>query len=201
MSQPEFWISIGSTYSYLTVSRLPRIEERTGIRFDWRPFSVREIMIEMNNIPFATKPAKAAYMWRDIERRAGMYGLEPKLPAAYPLAEFDRANRVAILGRQEGWVRDYVIATYRLWFEHGLEAGSQENLTRALSEVGVDADEVIARAASDEIGAAYRAATDEARQRGIFGAPSIVVDGELFWGDDRLEDALSWARDRRVSAS
>ena len=70
MTQPEFWISIGSTYSYLTVSRLPAIEETTGIRFDWRPFSVREIMIEMDNIPFATKPVKAAYMWRDIDRRA-----------------------------------------------------------------------------------------------------------------------------------
>lgn len=195
MTQPEFWISIGSTYSYLTVSRLPAIEETTGIRFDWRPFSVREIMIEMDNIPFATKPVKAAYMWRDIDRRAKMHGLSPVLPAPYPLKEFDLANRIAVLGRAEGWARDYIVATYKLWFEEGLEAGGPENLTRALARIGQDHDRIVARAMSDDIETAYRTATTEARQRGIFGAPSFVIDGELFWGDDRLEDALSWFRE------
>jgi 2-hydroxychromene-2-carboxylate isomerase len=63
----DFWFSTGSTYTYLTVSRLPKIAAAAeGVRFNWRPFSVRAIMREQNNIPFAGKPVKSAYMWRDI---------------------------------------------------------------------------------------------------------------------------------------
>ncbi len=194
MNKPEFWVSIGSTYSYLTVSRLPKIEADEGVSFDWRPFSVREIMVEMRNIPFANKPIKAAYMWRDIERRASRYGLHPTLPAPYPLQEFDLANRVAVLAREQGWCRDYVVETYRQWFEHGKAAGGAENLKATLSKLDRSVSEVILQAQSEAVGKAYHTATQEARHRGIFGAPSFVVDGELFWGDDRLEDALAWLK-------
>src|SRR5271166_3505839 len=86
MADPvDFWFSVGSTYTYLTVMRLAQIERVSGIPFRWRPFSVRAIMKEMNNIPFGNKPIKAAYMWRDIERRAEMYGVPIKVPAPYPL--------------------------------------------------------------------------------------------------------------------
>ncbi len=66
----DFWFSVGSTYSYLTVMRLSQVERDTGVQFNWHPYSVRKIMMEMDNIPFSTKPVKQAYMWRDIERRA-----------------------------------------------------------------------------------------------------------------------------------
>lgn len=199
MTRAEFWVSVGSTYSYLTVLRLPAIEAATGIEFDWRPFSVREIMVEMDNVPFVKKPVKAAYMWRDIGRRAAMYGLAPKLPASYPLQEFDRANRVAILARAQGWCRDYMVETYRRWFECAEPAGGDPNLRGTLSTLGKDPDEIVAESGTEAVGAAYRAATEEARRLGIFGVPSFRVDGELFWGDDRLEDALSWLRTGRVS--
>lgn len=193
MQPIEFWVSVGSTYSYLTVSRLPAIEAETGIAFVWRPFSVRAIMVEMDNIPFARKPVKARYMWRDIARRAEMYGLSPQLPAPYPLAEFDLANRVAVLAAAEGWCRDYIREAYRRWFEQGEAAGGMANLDGTLSSLGYDPRDVIDRANRPEVETAYLAATDEARGKGIFGAPSFVVGDELFWGDDRLEDALSWA--------
>ena len=77
MPNIDFWFSIGSTYSYLSVMRLAKIEKENRVTFRWRPYNVRSIMIEMDNIPFAKKPVKAAYMWRDIERRAGMYGIRP----------------------------------------------------------------------------------------------------------------------------
>ena len=194
MEPIDFWFSIGSTYSFLTVTRLAQIEAAHGVSFNWRPFSVRAIMKEMDNIPFANKPVKARYMWRDIERRAAKYGLKARLPAPYPLEEFDLANRVAIVGREEGWCRDYVVATYRRWFEDGQAAGSEPNLGESLGEIGVDAAAVIGRARSDETEAAYLAATEEARSLGIFGSPSFVVAGELFWGDDRLDDAIIWRK-------
>ena len=76
----EFWFAVGSTYTYLTVARIHQVAADTGVRFAWRPFSVRTIMQEMNNIPFNTKPVKLAYMWRDIERRSSKYGLPIKVP-------------------------------------------------------------------------------------------------------------------------
>ena len=87
----DFWVSIGSTYSYLSVMRLRVVEEESGVAFRWRPFSVRAIMIEQKN-SLRGQAVKLAYMWRDIERRARSRGLEPRLPAPYPLAEFDLAN-------------------------------------------------------------------------------------------------------------
>lgn len=199
MKPIEFWFSIGSTYSYLTVMRLPRVEQKTGITFDWRPFSVRALMREMDNVPFAGKPAKTAYMWRDLERRAAMYDLPVQVPAPYPLENFDLANRVAILGRQEGWCADYVTATYRRWFQQGQPAGSEPNLRDSLDEIGQNPDRVVAAAGSPEIEAAYLHATDDARSKGIFGAPTFVIGDELFWGDDRLVDAISWSRSGKLA--
>jgi 2-hydroxychromene-2-carboxylate isomerase len=191
----EFWFSVGSTYTYLTVSRLGQMEAASGVHFRWRPFSVLSIMQEMNNIPFSTKPAKAAYMWRDIERRASFHGLSIGLPVPFPLKNFDLANRVAVLGETEGWCADYVRATYRRWFVDGTEAGSEPNLSESLVEIGQDPARVLPLARSDSIASAYDAATDEARRLNIFGVPTFVTRGEVFWGDDRLEDAVAWHTD------
>ena len=110
----DFYFSIGSMYTFLTVMRMDRVEDTTDIRFVWRPFSVKAIMIEMDNRPMS-KPLKLAYMWRDLHRRAEMYGFAFEGEAPYPLKEFDLANRVAIVGAREGWCADYVRATYRRW--------------------------------------------------------------------------------------
>ena len=177
---------------YLTVSRLHEVEAANGIRFRWRPFNARAIMQEMNNVPFATKPIKLAYMWRDIERRASRYDLPLKVPAPYPLKNFDLASRVAVLGETEGWCPNYVRASYRRWFVEGKEVGAEPNLSESLSEIGQDPNRVIAAANAETIGRAYDANTHEARRLNIFGSPTFVVRGELFWGDDRLEDALAW---------
>ena len=194
MKEIEFWFSIGSTYTYLSVTRLAEVTQKTGASFSWQPFSVRKIMREMDNVPFPpSKQVKVDYMWRDIERRAQGYGFTANVPAPYPLQEFDLANRVAVLARQEGWCEDYVRGTYRRWFVDGHEAGSDLNLSQTLSEIGQDKSRVLERAGAPDVEAAYLKQTESAQRAGIFGSPSFIVDGELFWGDDRLEDAIAWA--------
>ena len=194
MTPIDFWYSIGSTYSYLTVMRLPGVERTTGARFRWRPFNVRHMMTVQNNIPFKDKPAKMAYMWRDIERRAPGYDLTPRIPAPYPLRDLVLANQVALLGMEEGWGEAYTRATYRLWFEEGQPAGEDPNLSASLAAAGQDPARVMALATSDRIAACLADETQEAMDLGIFGSPTFVVDGEVFWGDDRLDDALNWTR-------
>lgn len=189
----DFWYSIGSTYSYLSIMRLPEVARAAGVAFRWQPFDVRHVMLEQNNIPFRNKPVKAAYMWRDIERRAELYGLHPVLPAPYPLPELVLANQVAIVGVQEGWVEDYTRATYRRWFEQGQPAGEEPNVSASLAEIGQDPARISTRARQDEIARALQAATTKAMSLGIFGAPTFAVGEEVFWGDDRLDDAIAWA--------
>jgi len=194
MAVIDFWYSIGSTYSYLTVMRLPSVAQAAGINFRWRPFNVRHVMVVQNNIPFKDKPEKTAHMWRDIERRAARYDLTPAIPAPYPLPGLVLANEVAILAAEEGWAEAYTQATYRLWFEARQPAGEEPNLTESLTEIRQDPRRVLEAAQSDRIVEALSVATKEAMANGVFGSPSFVVDGELFWGDDRLEDAVDWAR-------
>ena len=112
--------------------RLPAYAAETGVRFTWRPFNVRTIMVEQKNIPFAEKPVKAAYMWRDIERRAARYGLHVAVPAPYPLEHLALANQVALVGAREGWAPEYVVETYRLWFQDGQPSGSEPNMSESL---------------------------------------------------------------------
>lgn len=195
----DFWFSIGSTYTYLSVMRLVEVERTSGVAFRWRPFSVRQIMDEQNNRPFITKPVKMAYMWRDIERRAAMYRLPIKVPALYPLAQWDVVNRIAVLAAQEGWVKDYAQVTFRRWFQNSLEPGVEPNLSESLEECGQASVRVLSRAQGGDIGDAYEAATAEARELGIFGSPTFVVGKELFWGDDRLDDAMTWYRSRTLA--
>ena len=194
MTTIDFWYSIGSTYSYLTVARLPDLAARSGVSFRWRPFDVRHVMIEQNNIPFMNKPVKTAYMWRDIERRAEAYGLTPALPAPYPLPGLVLANRVATVGLEEGWVEAYTRATYRLWFEGSQRAGEEPNLSASLEEIGQDPARVLEIAETDRIAEALAANTATAMELGVFGSPSFVVGTEVFWGDDRADDAIAWAK-------
>lgn len=199
MKQIDFWFSIGSTYSYLTVVRLASLDKSLQESIHWRPFNVRHVMIEQNNIPFKDKPVKTAYMWRDIERRASMYGLSPAIPAPYPLAGLVLANQVALLGFREGWGKEYVTTTYRKWFEQGQPAGEDPNLSDSLRDIGQDPDRVLEAANSDQIVNALADETDTAIALGVFGSPSFVTeDNEVFWGDDRLDDAICWAKNGRL---
>jgi len=193
MEPIDLWFSIGSLYTYLTASRVGRVEQETGIRFRWRPFSVRTIMLEMDNVP-VKQPIKLAYAWRDVERRAAMYGVPFRTRPPYPLKNSDLANRIATVAANEGWCADYVRVCYRGWFQDGHEAGSEPNISPTLHEIGQDAARVLPLAQSEDTGRALAAATDEARRLGIFGVPTFATRGEIFWGDDRLDDAIRWHR-------
>lgn len=195
MAEIDFWFSIGSTYTALSVARLGQVEAETGARFRWRPFNVRHVMTEQKNIPFAGKPEKSAYMWRDIARRSAGYRLDLQVPAPYPVPDLPFVNCVALLGMREGWGRAFVEAAYRGWFVDGVLPDAGDGLARALAAAGVGV-EAVERARGADVVAALAEETAEAMRLGVFGSPSFVVDGEVFWGDDRLEDALAWAEGR-----
>jgi len=191
----DFYFSIGSTYTYLSVTRMLDVEKKHQVKFNWLPFSVRSIMKEMNNIPFPKeKMNKVNYMWRDIERRAEGYGFFAKTPVPYPLTEFDLANKLAILGLKEGWGVDYIRLTYKRWFQEGKEPATEPNISEIFKELKIDKEKAIKDANSSEIEKQYLKNTESARENKVFGSPSFIVNSEIFWGDDRMEDAIKWSK-------
>src|SRR5262245_46391201 len=152
----DFWFSIGSLYTYLTVMRIDRVEDLHDIRFRWRPFNVRAIMIEMDNIPMRN-PEKVEYIWRDLQRRSAMYMCDfPKRPP-YPLKNFELANRIAVVAAAEGWCDEYARSTYGLWFGEGQEAGSEPNVSNCLKEIGKGRERLSVVGESEAICRAFRA--------------------------------------------
>ena len=189
----DFYFSIGSTYTYLSVTRILNVEKEHQVKFNWKPFSVRAIMKEMNNIPFPKdKINKVNYMWRDIERRAEGYGFFAKTPVPYPLSEFDLANQIAIYGLDEGWGVDYIRLTYKKWFQEGKEPAIDPSVSEICEKLKINKDKIILKAKSKEIENKYISNTKDARNNKIFGSPTFIVDNEIFWGDDRMEDAIKW---------
>ena len=188
----DLFFFCGSTYTYLTVMRVEEAAAQAGVEVRWRPFNVREIMVEQDNIPFRDKPVKQRYMWRDIERRAARHGLPFHGAPTYPVDPENLSNRVAIVAAEEGWCPGYAKATYRAWFLEDKPPGEPEHLAAILRDLDKDPDDVIRRAESREIRERYAAETNVAQSMGIFGSPTFAVGEEIFWGDDRLEEAIEW---------
>ena len=182
---------------YLTALRLEEIKKSENLALLIKPFSIRSIMRTQNNIPFPPdKKEKTKYMWRDIERRAQKYALPvPKTPVPYPLQNFDLANKVGLVANNEGWYLEYLREAYKVWFLEGKEAGSEQNLKTTLQNLSKNFYETIEKSKEQTIDEKYISNTDEALNKGIFGAPSFSVGNEIFWGDDRLEDAIDYHRE------
>ncbi|MGG7567503.1 2-hydroxychromene-2-carboxylate isomerase [Rhodovulum sp. DZ06] len=193
-----FWFEFASTYSYLSAMRIEGMARDAGVALRWRPFLLGPIFAAQgwDSSPFNIYPAKGRNMWRDMERRAAARGLPPVIrPAVFPQNGL-RAARVATLGADRGWGPRFVRAVYTAEFAEGRDIGADDGAVaaEALEGLGLSPDAILAEAEAPGNKARLRAATEEAQVFGIFGAPSFTTeDGELFWGDDRLEDALGWA--------
>ena len=188
----DFFFFFGSTHSYLSAMRIEDLAARAGVSVNWRPFSVRALMREQGNT-FHTISPRTAYMWRDIERRAAEHGLPFVRPPIWPTDPDQLANRVGTVAASEGWCPAYARASFRSWYLDGKELGDLACLSAVLRELGKAPEDIIARANSEAVRALYDSETDVARKLGVSGVPTFAVGREIFWGDDRLEQALAWA--------
>jgi 2-hydroxychromene-2-carboxylate isomerase len=195
MGRLDFFYFFGSGYAYLSVLRIADLAEKAGVRVHWRPFNVRPLMRE-NNVMLRDEAPKVRYMWRDIERRAALHGLPFVKSPIWPTEPDLLASRVAMVAAEEGWVEPYTVESFRAWYLQGQPLGTVESLGLILPRVGQDPTRVLALADRPEAAARLEAETEAARKLGAFGSPSFVAGEELFWGDDRLEEALAWAAGR-----
>ena len=192
----EFWFEFGSTYSHLAAARIVGLAAAAGVPVVWEPFLLGPIFAEQgwDDSPFNVYPAKGRYMWRDIERLCAKYSIPFAKPSRFPRNGL-LAARVACLAKaaSEPWLPDFVRAVFRANFAEDREIGEAAEVRSILDSLGQPGGRLIQQAQASENKLRLREQTRRAGEHGIFGAPSFVVGGELFWGNDRLEDALAWA--------
>lgn len=193
MPRIELWLEYASTYSYLTVARIGQLADQHGLEVDWQPFWLHPVRERLGlPPPFPDGSARERYMWRDLERRAKLRNLPYRKPATYPFNSV-HVGRVALVGAREGWCREFTETAFQLHWTQGLAMTEPAHIAAALSAAAQDPQRVLSLAASPEVKEAFKQQAGRALERGIFGAPSFVVGDELFWGDDRLEDAVAFA--------
>lgn len=196
----EFWYEFASTYSYLAASRIEELAATAGVAVRWRPFLLGPIFASQGwtSSPFNLYPAKGRNMWRDMEREAARHGLPPvRRPDPFPQNSLS-ATRAAILGQDQDWLVPFSKAVFESCFAHGRSIAEPSAVVEILNGLGLDGTQQLKAAAGEANKTKLRVVGEEARSRGIYGAPTFLTDdGELFWGNDRLEQALAWAAGER----
>jgi 2-hydroxychromene-2-carboxylate isomerase len=190
-----FWFDFASNYSYLSVMRISALAQAAGVTVRWKPFLLGPIFKAQgwDNSPFVLQKEKGAYVWRDMERQCAKFGLAWQRPSAFPRRSL-LAVRVALLGANAPWIAAFCERVMLANFVDDADIDTADVIAAILDSLGLDGAATIAIAQSDENKLRLRDAGAEAQALGIFGAPSFVVNGELFWGNDRLDDAIAFAQ-------
>jgi 2-hydroxychromene-2-carboxylate isomerase len=195
----EFWFEFASNYSYLSVMRIEDAALLYGVRIAWKPFLLGPIFraLGFETSPFLLQKEKGAHVWQDMVRQCRKYGLRWAKPSAFPRLSVLPA-RVALLGADQPWIGAFCRQVMELNFVHDEDINKAERLAPILTGLGLPAAEILEQAQSDSAKTRLREQTDEARRRGIFGAPTFFVGTEMFWGNDRLDDTLVLAAEQKV---
>jgi len=198
----EFWFEFGSNYSYLSVMRIENAAREKAVPIIWKPFLLGPIFraMGMANSPFVLQKEKGAYVWRDMERQCRKYGLQWRRPSTFPRLGVV-PSRMALIGADQPWIGAFCRRVMELNFVLDQDINQADRLAPILKELGLSAGTILDQAQAEPMKQRLRDQTEQARCRGIFGAPTFFVGTEMFWGNDRLDDALLFASERMVASS
>lgn len=194
MQTIEFWFDFGSNYSYLSMLRIRPLAADAGVQVRLKPFMLGPIFkaLGWETSPFVLQTMKGNYVWRDMQRQCDKYGLRWQRPSVFP-RNCLLAARIALQGDGERWLAAFCEQVMQANFAHDREIGDETVIAAILDGLGVDSATVVAAARSEAARQALRERTADAQKRGVFGAPMFFVGDEMFWGNDRLEDAIALA--------
>lgn len=191
----DFWFEFGSNYSYLSVMRIEALAEAYGVRIRWQPFLLGPIFQSFgwSTSPFVLQKEKGEYVWKDMARQCRKYGIPWRVPTQFPRLGV-LPLRVVLAGASQPWIGAFAKRVMLLNFSLDRDINSRENIASILTDLEQPAEELLGKAQSEPIKALLRQQTEMAKARKIFGAPTFFANGEMYWGNDRLEDALESAR-------
>lgn len=182
----EFFWDAASPYTYLASTQIEGVAADCGVDIDWRPFLLGAVFEATGNQAPANVPAKGKYLFRDIRNWASYYGVPLTFPESFPVQSL-YAGRAGLAAAEQGQGALFAKnVLYAHWAE-GRDVGDSQVLAKVATDSGLDPDQIANRIEEQTIKDRFKANTDEAVERGAFGAPTLFVGDTLFWGNDRLE--------------
>lgn len=196
----DVWFEFGSNYSYLSVMRIEEVAARAGVEVRWRPFLLGPIFRSFGwqTSPFVLQKEKGAYVWKDMERQCRKYGLPWTRPTTFPRSAV-LPLRIALIASAQPWMGAFCRRVMQRNFVEDRDIDSIDAMREVMSQLDLPVEEILAEAQSEANKLRLRQQTEEAREKGIFGAPTFFVGDEMFWGNDRLEDALELCRSGKLA--
>lgn len=191
--QIDLYFDFSSPYSYLAVARIDKMAAAHGIKVRLVPVVLGAIFSRLGwqSSPFLAQPRKLAYMWQDVKRQANKYSLEFEQPTQFPIGSILPA-RIATAFSDAPWLHDFCLEVFKAYFARNKDISTTDTIERILKQMDLDPQEILPRASSQETKDRLKLITEQADSLQIFGAPTFIVHDQLFWGDDRLEDAIKF---------
>jgi 2-hydroxychromene-2-carboxylate isomerase len=186
MKTVEFLFDFGSPTSYLAYKRLPTITGRHGARIQYTPILLGAVFKATGNASPAAVPAKARYMNLDLARFAKRYGVILNFNSHFPVNTLP-LMRGALAYQPTNHFDMYVNAMFDAMWAHPRNLNDQAEIAHVLNDIGVEPDDFLARIERPDVKEKLKANTEGAVARGVFGAPTFFVNGEMFFGQDRLD--------------
>lgn len=189
----DVYFDFSSPYSYLSVARIQRIAKPLNITVRLMPIALGAIFQKLGwqSSPFLEQPRKLDYMWIDVARQARKHGLEFRKPDQFPIGSIVAA-RVATAHTGAQWHDVFCLHVLKAYFVDNKDISQPAVIEKILRDLNLDAEEIISHSTSESAKGSLRARTEQADRLGVFGAPTMVVGDAIFWGDDRLEDAVAY---------
>lgn len=192
----EFFFDVVSPYSYLASTQIPKLEAETGATVDWRPFFLGGVMKSANNSPPARVPNKAKYMYADLQRWAERYDIDLQYPSDFPVNSLRAQRLILIAKRLHSDPAPLARRFFEAYWAEGRDISEPEVLKEAIEKTGFDSEQFFEQIEKDDIKKKLEANSNEAVERGAFGAPTFFVGDEMFWGNDRLDFVREAARSK-----
>lgn len=192
MNALDVWFDFGSNYSYLSVMRVEQEAAAHGIGIRWQPFLLGPIFRSFGweTSPFVLQKEKGDYTWKDMARQCRKYGLPWQQPTRFPRPAV-LPLRIALAGATQPWMGEFCRRTMTMNFAEDRDIDSPEAMRDLLAALGLPAHRILEEALSDANKLRLRRQTETAAEKGIFGAPTFFAGNEMFWGNDRLDEAIA----------
>ena len=194
MAEPiEFWFDFSSPYGFIGSHRIEDIAARHGRTIRWRPFLLGVLFQTTGQSPLLNQPLRGPYARRDIERTARLHGIPFRLPDPFPFASVAAARLFYWLEEHDSAAAvAYAKAVYARAFVEGAAVAGAAEAVEVASKLGQNRTQALAALQRPEVKQRLKQISDEALGKAIFGSPFFIVDGEPFWGHDRLDQVERW---------
>ena len=189
----DFYFDFSSPYGYFGAEQIDALAERYGRKVNWHPMLLGVVFKSVGTAPLPSIPVKGPYSLNDIRRTARFFGLPYVHPSRFPLATQQAGRAFTWLSDRDPLLaRNFALATYRAYFTADRDISDRAVLLELAAGLGVNATELSAGLADESLKARFKANVEAALARGVFGSPFFIVDGEPFWGSDRLPQLEKW---------